>query len=245
MITLNDFFNEGTLNIFTDASMNKYGTSGCIGICLVKGAIDRRFPLLNIQTYTRVLKGCTVNQAEAEAIKEAVYLALQYRNKYNIQTIRIISDSQISIDNIRKRVATWKIKQQKGGTGHFVCSQGAVKNQDIFLEIMYTIVENNLPIEFLHQMSHTNFTSPTSLTNAYTSFLRHNNIMDDVDMELIRAISFYNNYVDRNSRDVFYSTDLMNIRTVFPFSYNIYAGYDRSTYSRLVNPESIFRKRDF
>lgn len=241
MITLNDFFAEDSLNIFTDASMNKYGTSGCIGICLVFGKVDIRFPLLNIQTFTRVIKGCTNMFAEAEAIKEAVYLANNYRNKF--RTIRIISDSQVSIDNIRDRIIKWKISQKKNELyGKFMSSQGPVKNQDIFLEIMYFMIENNLEIEFLHQSAHTNFSMQSSLESAARAFIKHNKIMDNVDTELIRALCLYNNYVDRNSRDIFYATDIMNIRTKFPFNYHIHEGYDRSTFAKLVHPESIFNK---
>lgn len=241
MIRLNDFFTEDTLNIFTDASMNKYATSGCIGICFVFGRIDIRFPLLNIQTHTRVIKGCTNMFAEAEAIREAVYLANKYKNQF--RKIRIISDSQVSIDNIRDRIAKWKIRKSKNDQyGKFISSQGVVKNQDVFLDIMYFIVENNLEIEFLFQSSHTNFNSQSSLETAKNQFISHNHILDDIDMELIRAISLYNNYVDRNSRDIFYATDIMNIRTKFPFDYHIDENYDRSTYLKLVHPNSIFNK---
>jgi len=242
MIGLNDFFTEDSLNIFTDASMNKYGTSGCIGICLVFGKVDIRFPLLNIQTHTRVLKGCTNMFAEAEAVKEAVYIANHYKHQF--RRIRIISDSQVSIDNIRDRIGKWKIQKSRGEQyGKFISSQGPVKNQDIFLDIMYFIVENNLEIEFLYQSSHTNFNQSTSLDNAKKGFIKHNHILDDIDMELIRALSLYNNYVDRNSRDIFYATDIMNIRTKFPFNYHINEDYDRSTYVKLVHPESIFNKK--
>ena len=242
MIGLNDFFSEDSLNIFTDASMNKYGNSGCIGICMVFGKVDIRFPLLRIQTHTRVIKGCTNMFAEAEAIREAVYIANAYKQQF--KRIRIISDSQVSIDNIRDRIAKWKI--HKGKTeqfGKFISSQGPVKNQDIFLDIMYFIVENNLEIEFLYQAGHTNFNQASSLENAAKNFVKHNRILDDIDMELIRAISLYNNYVDRNSRDIFYATDIMNIRTKFPFNYHINEDYDRSIYVKLVHPESIFTKK--
>ena len=242
MIGLNDFFSEDSLNIFTDASMNKYGTSGCIGICMVFGKIDIRFPLLNIQTHTRVLRSCTNMFAEAEAIKEAVYLANGFKQQF--KRIRIISDSQVSIDNIRDRIGKWKIHKAKTEPyGKFISSQGPVKNQDIFLDIMYFIVENNLEIEFLYQSGHTNFNQASSLESAAKNFIKHNHILDEIDMELIRAISLYNNYVDRNSRDIFYATDIMNIRTKFPFNYHINEDYDRSTYVKLVHPDSIFNKK--
>ena len=242
MITLNDVFNSQSLNIFTDASMNGYGTSGCTGICLVFGEIDRRFPLLNTQTHNQIIKGCTNNFAEAEAIREAVYAALMYKDKYPV--IRIFSDSLICIDNLRKRIVTWKISK-KNGVGEFIASGNVAKNQEIFTEIMYVMTENNMSIEFLHQMSHTNFTNSNSLENARNGFIKNNNIADEIDMELIRALSFYNNYVDRVSRDIFYSVDLMNIKkTIFPIKYHIDENYDRNVYAALVSREnSIFNRK--
>ena len=112
MIMLNDFFNKNTLNIFTDASMNSYGNSGCAGSCFVFGEIDKRFPLLNTQLHTRVIKKCTNNFAEGRAIADAIYRAIPYI--HNFSTIRIISDSQITIYGIRDRMMNWKISKKKG-----------------------------------------------------------------------------------------------------------------------------------
>lgn len=243
MITLNDVFNPQTLNIFTDASMNGHGNSGCTGVCCVFGTIDRRFPLLNTQTHNQIIKGCTNNFAEAEAIREGVYAALAYKDKYPI--IRIFSDSLICIDNLRSRIISWKIRDNKG-VGEFIASGNVAKNQEIFTEIMYVMTENNLSIEFMHQMSHTNFTNSSSLEHAKAGFIKNNNIITDVDMELIRALSFYNNYVDRVSRDIFYSVDLINMkRTMFPIKYHINENYDRTVYAALVDRNNSVFNREF
>ena len=241
MIMLNDFFTDDSLNIFTDASMNSYGNSGCAGCCLVFGEMDKRFPLLNTQLNTRVIKKCTNNFAEIRAIADAVYMSIQYKNQFS--TIRIISDSQISIYGIRDRMMNWKISKKKGEEfGHFVGSQGSIKNQDIFLEIMYTIVENNLSIEFLHQAGHTSFSNPDALIKSGEQFKKYNGIEDDLDIELLRSLAFFNNYVDRNTRDVLYTVDLLNYRSIYPFEYKVFEGYDRSTFAKLIHPESIFNR---
>lgn len=240
---LQDFFTEDSLNIFTDASMNSYGNCACTGVCPVYGKIDKRFPLLNTSINTRVIKNCTNNFAEGRAIIDAIYIAAVNKDKFN--TIRIISDSQISIYGIRDRIVKWKTskKKDKDGFVNFVGSQGYIKNQDIFLEALYTILDYNLSIEFLHQAGHVSMINTDSLMKSAETFKRSNGILDDLDIELLRSLAFYNNYVDRNSRDVLYSTDIYSLKTYFPFKYKVYEGYDKSTYARLVNPEnSIFTK---
>ena len=244
MIMLKDFFNSETLNIFTDASMNSYGNSGCAGECLVFGDMDKRFPLLNTSLNTRVIKNCTNNFAEGRAIVDALYFALKYRDKY--RTIRIISDSQINIYGIRDRILNWKISKKKGdnGFGHFVGSQGAIKNQDIFIEAQNIILENNLSVELLHQAGHTSFSNPDLLIKSGELFKKYNNITDDLDIELLRALTFFNNYVDRNTRDVLYTVDLLHYKLYFPFTFSASDDYDKNTYSKLVHPDSIFNKKE-
>ena len=245
MIMLKDFFNQNTLNIFTDASMNKYGNSGCSGYCMVFGDLDKRFPLLNTRLYTRVIKNCTNNFAEAHAILDAIQGALQYKDQY--PTIRIISDSQISIYGFRDRMPNWKIskkKNEEGNIGYFVGSQGQIKNQDLFIEGLYTITENNLSVELLHQAGHTSFSNADALIKSGELFKKYNNISDDFDIELLRALAFFNNYVDRNTRDVLYTADLLHMKSLFPFKYEIFEGYDRSVYTKLIHPDSIFNKEN-
>lgn len=243
MVMLNDFFTDDTLNIFTDASMNSYGTCGCIGVCAVKGKIDKRFPLLNTEFRTRVINKCTNNFAEGRAIIDAIYLAIRYQNDF--KTIRILSDSMLNILGIRERVLKWKVSKKKDKDGYptFIGSTGQIKNQDIFLEALYTIIASNISIEFLHQKGHTSFSDPTSLIKMGEDFKKINGIMDDIDIELLRSLAFYNNYVDRNSRDVLYSVDMSQQNYVFPFEYKLFDGYDKEAYKRLVNPDSIFTKK--
>ena len=111
MIMLNDFFTDDTLNIFTDASMNSYGNCGCTAVCAVKGKLDKRFPLLNTKFYTRVINKCTNNFAEGRAIIDAIYLALNYKDRY--KTIRILSDSMLNIVGIRERILNWRVSKKK------------------------------------------------------------------------------------------------------------------------------------
>lgn len=244
MIMLNDFFTDDSLNIFTDASMNSYGTCGCIGVCAVKGKIDKRFPLLNTEFHTLVINKCTNNIAEGRAIINGIYLALRYRNNY--KTIRILSDSMLNIVGIRDRILKWRIskKKDKDGFSTFIGSAGQIMNQDIFLEALYTILQYDLSIEFLHQKGHTSFSDPDSLIKMGESFKKINNISSDteLDIELLRSLAFYNNYVDRNSRDILYSVDMSQQNYVFPFEYKLFDGYDKEAYRRLVNPDSIFTK---
>ena len=245
MITVDDFFREDTLNIFADASMNSYGTCGCIGVCPVYGKLDKRFPLLNTEFHSRVINKCTNNFAEGRAIIEALYIALRNKNKYPI--IRILSDSQITLLGIRDRITQWKIskKPDKDGFVNFVGSSGYIVNQDIFLEALYMILDNDLSIEFLWQKGHVPFANQylqDKLIKSGEAFKKYNNIQDDLDIEFVRALAFFNNYVDRNSRDVLYSVDMSACNVIFPFSYKVFDGYDKEVYKRLTHPDSIFNK---
>lgn len=233
MLLLTDIFNDESLNIFTDASMNSYGTIGCAGFIAVHGGLDKRFPMLHTESRTQIIKKATNNISEARAVIMGLYEAIVYQNRY--KHIRIFSDSQITILGIRDRIYNWKVSKKTHD--RFVGSGGAIKNQDLFLEMLYIILENNLSVEFWHQGGHVNFNDQSSIDKATHVFTVSNNIRDTIDIELIRAISYYNNFVDRNTREILYSTDLLHTNPVFPIKYK-YCGFDRERLYNLTHPNN-------
>jgi ribonuclease HI len=236
MIGLNDFFTPTTLNIFCDASMlvNKYGetSTGCSGICCVYGAIDKRFPLLHTEPRFQIYKKATNNYTEAKAVLMGIQAAIEHKHEF--QRIRILSDSQISIFNIRDRLINWKVG--KKDPTKLIGSTGAIKNQDIFVEMLYTILQNELQVEFMHQAGHVVFTDQKTIDRAAKLFATSNNLRDEVDMELIRAISLYNNYVDRSSREFLHSVNLKETNPMYPLTY-IYNDFDREMFYKLLHPD--------
>lgn len=236
MIGLTDFFNPSTLNIFADASMmvNKYGSTsiGCSGICLVYGALDKRFPMLNTESHFQIYKKATNNSAEARAVVMGIYEAIRHMGEF--PTTRIISDSQVTIFNIRDRIINWKVS--KKDPTQLIGTTGAIKNQDIFMEMVYLIVSTGLKVDFVHQGGHVVFNDQKSLDRAAHIFKASNNIRDEVDLELIRAISYFNNHVDRASREFLHSVNLMETNPVYPLRY-VYNDFDREAFYRLTHSQ--------
>ena len=188
-----DIFTPDAINIFTDASIlkiNSVETIGCAGCVLVFGELIDK----NIQEYYQIIRNTTSNNSEIKAIRLGIQNVLKYKNQYN--KIRLFSDSQISIFGIRDRIFNWKYIN-----GTYIGTEGTpIKNQNIFLEIVYTILENNLNIEFYHQKGHVTYT-PRSINDAMHVFIASNNIREYVDESFIKQISIFNNMVDNNSRN--------------------------------------------
>ena len=236
MLGINEFFNPSTLNIFCDASMgsNKYGstTIGCSGICKVFGSLDKRFPMLNTESFFQISKKATNNSAEARAVIMGINEAV--RHMFQFPKIRIISDSQVTIFNIRDRIMNWKVS--KKDPTQLIGTAGAIKNQELFLEMLYIIIQAGVHVEFVHQGGHASFGDQKSLDRALHVFKVSNNIRDEIDPELIRAISYFNNYVDRASREFLHSVNISDINPKFPLQYE-YNDFDREEFYRLTHPQ--------
>lgn len=232
MLTFNQFFANGILNIFTDASMNSYGTIACYGALGVFGEVDKRLPLLRTEFTSNIAKDVTNNIGEALAVQLGIYMAIQ--NQQYFHTIRIISDSQITIFGIRDRILNWR--ESKRNPGVLIGSNDVIKNQEYFLEMLYLILYHNLKIQFWHQAGHVSF-SEKGLESAKHVFCTSNGIRDDVDMELIRAISLYNNHVDRTTRARLYTEDLSLFNYIDPIKYE-YKGFDKDKYYKLTHNDN-------
>lgn len=188
-IIYSDIVNEHTLNIFTDASIKqrKYRYDGCYGAIAVYNdeVIDEIY---------RVITDTTNNNAEIKGVRAGILLALKYQNMF--KTINIFSDSQISIFGIRDRFLTWSLSP----TGKLLGKTGQeILSQDIFLEIVYLILQYNLRVNFIHQKGHVTFKND-SLYKAQHVFRASNSIRGKIDMSIIRFISKWNNVVDDFSR---------------------------------------------
>lgn len=189
-IMYSDVVNDHTLNIFTDASIRNrsYGYDGCYGAIAVYNntIIDEMY---------RVNTNTTNNNAEIKGIRAGVILALKYQ--YRFRTINIFSDSQISIFGIRDRLIIWTIDP----IGKLIGKSGQeIQSQDIYLEIMYLMLQYNLRVNFIHQKGHVNTKNVDSLFQAQHVFRASNSIRGKVDLNLIRFISDWNAIVDSTSR---------------------------------------------
>ena len=203
MITFNQIFNPYSLNIFTDASMNSYQTIGCPGFVAVYGDVNKKFPLLKTSFKSILVPNHTNNYCEALAINMAIFEIINNRNFYS--QIRIFSDSYITINGLNNSILNWR--ESKRVPGKVVGSQGIIKNQQIFMEILYNILQYRLPVQFFHQKGHVDF-DENGLLKAEEVFCRTNGITDRLEPDVVRAICYYNNYVDRQTRTMIYTSDL-------------------------------------
>lgn len=200
--SIENFVNDYTLNIFTDASirrLNKKRSAGCHGAIILLGnqKLDDDY---------RICTDSTSNNSEIKGIRLGVGLALKWRTVYPVSNINLFSDSQISIFGIRDRIFNWKL------VGNDLVGYGdnKIKNQSVFIEILNMIVRNQLCINFYHQKGHINPEKYNDINIAIHVFSASNFVREDIDPEFIKFISYYNDIVDRTSRDYLYAED--NIR---------------------------------
>ena len=193
-INIGMFYNDNTLNIFSDASIigNADNFTGCYGAVAVVGddIID--------QTY-RLVSNTTNNNSEIKGIRGALFLAHKYRNTY--KNINIFSDSLISINGLRSYIYNWKIKN---GELYSISTGRKIANQNIFIECHNLLKElENAPciITLYHQSGHVD-SSYRAIVSACKSFNYNNNIRGKIDLNFIRYISTWNNHVDSNSRSM-------------------------------------------
>lgn len=193
-IILSQFFNSETVNIFSDASMTtpkKDNQTGCFGVVAVIGndIVDQRY---------RIVSNTTSNNSEIKGIRTAIDMAGQFAGK--ISFINIFSDSQVSIFGLREYIFHWKKKGE-----YLYNSVGKkVSNQNIFIESrdMLNYLENSSSIISLyHQSGHIN-DKYKDLLEASDCFKKFNNINGKIDLNFIRYISTWNNYVDKTSRSL-------------------------------------------
>ena len=184
------------LNIFTDASITTtiYGeTIGCAGaICMENNNLCK----------FQVLRDSTNNISEITAVKLAIELALENRDKFNI--VNIWADSQWSIFGLTKWIRSW---MDNSCNGIMYSSSGdKVKNQQIFLSIIKLISENNLRVNFYHIKGHVAAKDIKSITHAISVFNKANGC--SISRERIFMAVNMNNMVDIQTRNI-----LVNYKT--------------------------------
>lgn len=188
---LSDIKNEYTLNIFTDGSMSHNVGSknipvGCSGAVIVDHNENTNY-------YTHIIENCTNNIAELMAIYLGIDMVLRNYN-YTMYKINLFSDSLVSINSLKDWIYNWK--QNKRGL--YINSSGKpVANQDIITRIVSLICNSNLAITFYHQKGHIDY---RSLSKGVMTFKKTNNIKDYVDMDVIKYISSYNEFIDNRTR---------------------------------------------
>ena len=237
MIMNHHLFNKDTLNIFTDGSIKKFyinceeETIGCAGANIV---VTDEIGIHSIEAATEITRNTTNNDTEIRSILLGVQRALYYRELYPFKYINIIADSKICIYGLREWIFSWINNTDPSGK-IMISSQGTpVANQQVILQIIYTILQNNLNINFYHQNGHKNCNNMKDMKAAKEAFIKSNYISCDVDMELIKNISIANDYVDKFTKqelDRFIPDRI--IRPNIYMNY-IYKPFDADRYNELI-----------
>lgn len=221
MIKCSDIFNDKTLNIFTDASIRvvKDETIGASGYIAVIGNDA-------IHQDIRVLRESTNNQSEIYA----VYMAIQYAllNRDKVKVINIFSDSQFAIFGLREWVFSWMNNIR--GDRLYNSSNKPVSNQNIFMAILYTIINYNLEINLYHNMGHY---KDEKVVEFIQLFKKHNQINDYLEKEIGYKIIYFNNKIDMLTRNVLWTTEFPNKLEIL--DYYARTDLDMNQYRNLLN----------
>jgi ribonuclease HI len=196
MLMHSQIFNLNVLNIFVDASVLKTQneTIGCPGCLVVRTDIYGN--TIETEYIDYITRDSTNNRSEIRAIRLGIEKALKYRNPF--QKINLFSDSNLCIQSITNWIFTW-IRGLRDEV-IYNSSNTPVINQDMIIDVINTILSNNLDINIFHQKGHVTGTKE-SIFHATEVFKETNKINTDIDLELIKAISYFNNIVDIRTKE--------------------------------------------
>lgn len=192
------YYGKRVLRVCTDASLRTFD-NGRVFTC--SGAVS----LASNQERYIVTPDSTNNIGELLGVYLGVKLLEEefLLNPLKYDHLILYSDSGFCISGLREWMQTWI--QTTDYNGIIYGSNGhPVKNQDLFKMIITYCTTHRLVVNFMHQKGHVDYESSEALNQANQFFKRHNGIyLTEMN---IRAICYYNNLVDRNSRAI-----LMNI----------------------------------
>lgn len=193
-LLLEDISNNESLNIFSDASTKKCKKDRMAAAYAVVAVCKDDF----IETEVRIHSDTTVNAEEARGVRTALSIALLHRKEF--KRINIFSDSKITIYGLREWRRNWIFKN---GQLYSKSTGKLVSNQGLFAE-MYMMSEELCRTNILnlyHIKGHITNGNYKNCKDAVKSFKNENKIYDNVDINLIRYLTTYNNHVDSLSRN--------------------------------------------
>ena len=209
-LSLDLFFNDETLNIFSDASTKKYfdtmsACSGAVAVCK-NDIVDQLYEVNSL---------CTVPAAELRGIRNSLTIALANRNKYRV--INLFSDSQIALFGLRDWIYRWYYNPTEE---QFYLRNHVVKNQNIMIECFLLLEElrrTNI-VNLFHQSAHVEG-NYNAIREALVKFKKFNGITGKVDYNFIRYISIWNSHVDNNSRSIIRRTNTIDNDYIDPIEF--------------------------
>ena len=191
-IMLSSIYNKETLNIFSDASTIQVNgvMYGCFGsICVVEDEIiDYQYM---VRAYT------TVNECEISGILLSLNFALKYKDKFRF--INIFSDSLLSVKGLTEYIYGWKYRNYC----LYNSNNEMVANQYMFVEafdLYQKLLLSNPNCKIYWQAAHMKIENANELCSAEDKFRRYNSFYGKIDLNFVRYISQFNNFVDNATR---------------------------------------------
>ena len=216
--------------IFVDASIQSVpnGYIGCPG-----GVVVYNGNKIEYKDYIKL--DATNSRAELAAVQLGIELALKYRH---LGPINLFSDSKVCIYSLKEWIFKWYKNRTEGVL--YGSSASPVANQDIIINIVNTILYNNLDINLYHQKGHVVTSNQKSMNRARNVFIESNKI--DIDIELLKAISYFNNYVDIETKETLIRSNIQNkvLQNAIRFSLE---GFNEIEYRKLINKKIVEMKR--
>ena len=237
------FFNNNTLNVFTDASISKFNGVwvGAPGAHVYKG--DKFFA-----KKIKCIYDFTVNESELEGIYIGLQLAMNIASldSGNPYKINIISDSMISIKGLTEWVFQW-YKTCKNGIW-FNYNGEPVTNQYLYMQIIDTIIKYKPRIHFYHVRGHfdncvtstgINMDKISKLEEFKNSFSKANGFVNSttIDNETARFLIIANNAIDEETRQSINNPNIWYLHKLkaFPrFVDNPFTDQEMRTYRDII-----------
>lgn len=222
-------FEEGVLNIFTDASINPLGNNkwdGCAGAIPTHYEEDR-LTIFEHGPSLMVIRDCTNNIAELSAIELGCNIALKKQQEYF--RINLFSDSEYSVKSLREWIFGWaKVSCRDGieGFRNLRKSDGnLVKNHTIIINIINKILSID-PGQCSFNIYHVKAHSNGNLNKVQEHFRKANNI--DINILDAKILAYFNDKVDNLTRDIllggqscYYEREVVPY-AILPYAFNKY-----------------------
>lgn len=190
-----DLFNKDSICIFIDSSFKQekdstkpfYPGTTAPAYCVYNGdqLIEQGF---------HILHNSTSQQGELYAMLLGVMASYKYRN---YKHIRLFSDNQNAVFSIREWIFNW-VRDTNAGK-KVLGEGGRINNQQYIMDIIYTIISNNIFIELYHVKGHVNIRDYKSVMYSKGLFLRSQPFISHVDDATILQLAMGNNTVDEYS----------------------------------------------
>jgi hypothetical protein len=144
--------------------------------------------------------------------------------------INIFSDSQFAVFGLREWIFGWlnNIKNDR----LYNSSDRMVANQKIFMNIIYTILDNNLNVSFYHNRGHFKQSQVDLFIELFT---KHNFLNDSIDRKTALAIMYYNDMIDNLTRNIIRNTNIFKYPKLDILDYLARNDLDINHYKKLLN----------